>query len=106
MTLPVTPTGSHLQPPCPQEAIIASEGLRPWVPSARDLAVSFYDLGLNARVCRDGHMQNFQQQAAWTPPTEEMYIDLVKRSVSYFLFGDVPHELMPRVEWDIFYRMR
>lgn len=65
-------------------------------------AVSFFDIGLTGAVCRsyqtDTTADEFDGRTA--------YLDMTKRALTNFLLAELPHQFMPRVEWDLFYRMR
>jgi hypothetical protein len=94
------------------DGVVASGGIRPLSqgpdPGATARAsLTFYELGLNRLVCRDPATYRREGvQGDGGVGVSEMYIDMVKRSLTYFIHGDLPHAVMPRAEWDIFYRMR
>jgi hypothetical protein len=63
-------------------------------------ALSVYDIGLSGGVCAGSETG----LRGGTPTTA--YLDLVKRGVTNFLQEDLPHPMMPVVQWDIFFRGR
>jgi len=75
------------------------------VPPEDTFAVSFFDLGLTGGVCAKYQQGQARALAAHFDPAAA-YLDLLKRALTNFLQEELPHELMPWVEWDLYYRMR